>query len=72
MHDVEFSDDQIKDHAANTIAENKLIRVDSEYSSHLLKDSIADWKKGETSIDMIDTHYATSYGKRRLRKTTLV
>ena len=42
VHDVEFSDGQVKDHASNVIAENMLTRVDSEGFLLILINSMVD------------------------------
>ena len=43
--DVEFSDIQVKEHAANVTSENMLTRVDSECLLLELIYNVEDWKK---------------------------
>jgi hypothetical protein len=70
VYDVEFPDGQVKEYAANILAENMLSQVDNEGHSYLLMKEIIDWKKGPTAVSMNDKYLITPTGQRRLRKTT--
>jgi hypothetical protein len=70
VYDVEFPDGQVKEYAANILAENMLSQVDNEGHSYLLMKEIIDWKKGPTAVSMDDKYLITPTGQRRLRKTT--
>ena len=68
VHDIELSDGREKEYVANVIDGKILIRVDSKDFSLVLMESIAHWKKEETTIDMIDKRFVTSNYQTRLRK----
>ena len=70
IYDVEFPDGQVKEHAANVIAENMLCRVDEDGFSNALLESIISWKKDDSVVDKVDKHIVTGNGQRRLRKST--
>jgi hypothetical protein len=71
VYDVEFPDGQVKEYAANIIAENMLSQVDSEGYSTSLIQGILDYKKDEaTAVPKSDKWVVTSRGHRRLRKST--
>ena len=70
IYEVEFPDGQVKEYAANVIAENMLTQVDAEgYSTTMLK-NIIDCKKEENAVSKEDKYVITNTGQRRLRKTT--
>ena len=71
IYDVEFPDGQIKEYAANILAENMLSQVDSDGHSMLLMKGIIDHRKDAASaVPMNDKYLVTRTGQRRLRKTT--
>jgi hypothetical protein len=71
VYDVDFPDGQVKEYAANIIAENMLSQVDSEGYSTSLIQGILDYKKDEaTAVPKSDKWVVTSRGHRRLRKFT--
>jgi hypothetical protein len=72
VYEVEFPDGQVKEYAANVIAENMLTQVDSDgYSTTILK-AIIDYRKDEAvAVPKADRHVYTSSGQKRLRKTTV-
>ena len=47
IYDVEFPDDQVKEYAANIIAENMLTQVDSDDISTTLMETIVDHQRDE-------------------------
>eukprot|EP00957_Ditylum_brightwellii_P063583 4826828-Ditylum_brightwellii.AAC.1 len=47
IYDVEFPDGQVREYAANLIAENMLTQVDSDGYTKTLMESIVDYKKDE-------------------------
>lgn len=65
IYDVELPDGQVKEHAANVIAENMLHRVDEDGFSNTLLESIASWKKDDSAVDKVDKHIVTGDGQRR-------
>ena len=69
--EVEFPDGQVKEHAANIIAENMLSQVDAEGFSKLLFDNTVDCEKSDAAVDKADRHLHTKMGKRRLKQTTV-
>ena len=68
--DVEFPDGQVKEHAANVIAENMLSRVDEDGFSNVMLESIVSWKKDDSAVDKADKHAVTGNGQRILRKSS--
>ena len=73
MHEVEFPDGQLKEHAANVlIAENMLTQVDSDGFSLTMMEAIIDHRKDETvAAPMADKCLMTPSGQKRLRKTAV-
>ena len=70
LHDVKFSDGQVKEHSSNLIVENILTRVDSDRFSLTLLEVITDQHEDNTAVDISDKHVMTSKRRRRLRITT--
>ena len=70
VYDVEFPDGEVKEYAANTIAENLFEQVDSEGFTLSVFDGIIDYAKDEDAIDKKDFYLVTKSGRRRQRKTT--
>ena len=70
MYDVEFPDGEVKEYAANVIAENMLGQVDNEGLTITLLDAILDSKKDKHAVAKEDQYAITTRGGRRLRKTT--
>ena len=71
IYEVEFPDGQIKEYAANVIADNILRQVDHEGYSTTLMAGIIDYKKDESvAIPKSDKWVVTKRGGRRLRKST--
>ena len=69
--EVEFPDGQVKEHAANLIAENMLSQVDHEGYSTTLMAGIVDYHKDEaTAVPKDEKWVVTSRGQRRLRRST--
>ena len=72
VYEVEFPDGEVKEYAANVIAENVLSQVDSEGFTLRLMEGIIDHHKDEaTAVSKADKYVVTSRGQRRLRKTTV-
>ena len=71
IYDVELPDGQLKEYAANVIAENMLTQVDSDgYSTTMMK-GIVDFSKDEAvAVPKSEGMISTKRGHRRLRKTT--
>jgi hypothetical protein len=72
IYEVEFPDGQIKEYAANVIAENMLTQVDSDGFSLMMMEAITDYRKDEaTAINKTDKYLTTPSGQKRMRKTTI-
>jgi hypothetical protein len=71
IYEVEFPDGQMKEYAANIIAENMLTQVDSEGYSTTLMEGIIDYSK-DTAVEVTksDMYVVTGRGQKRPRKTT--
>ena len=73
IYDVEFPDGQVKEYAANIIAENMLTQVDSDGMSTTLMEAIVDHRRDEEkALQQDDKYVQTKNGRRHLRKTTKV
>ena len=70
IYDVEFPDGQIKEYAANVIAENILSQVDDEGFGHTLLSSIVDYKKDITAVPMAEKYISINKRQPKLCKTT--
>ena len=70
MYEVEFPDGDIKEYAANVIAENMYSQVDGDGHQAQIMDSLVDYRKDNTAIDKADMYIHTKSGQRRLRNTT--
>jgi hypothetical protein len=71
VYEVEFPDGELKEYAANILAENMLSQVDSEGHNTLLMRNIIDYKKDDaTAVPMKDKYLVARSGQKRLRKTT--
>ena len=71
IYDVEFPDGQVKEYAANIIAENMLTQVDSDGMSTTLMEAIVDHRRDdEKALQHHDKYVQTKNGRRHLRKTT--
>ncbi len=72
IYEVEFYDGQVKECAANVIAENMLTQVDSDGFSLTMLEAITDYRKDEAvAVPKKDKYLTTPSGQRRLRKTTV-
>ena len=70
--DVEFPDGQVKEYAANIIAENMLTQVDSDCMSTALMEAIVDHRRDdEKALQHHDKYVQTKNGRRHLRKTMM-
>jgi hypothetical protein len=71
IYEVEFPDGQVKEYAANLIAENMLTQVDSDGYSITMMDGIVDYKRDNAvTIAESDMHMITLRGQKRMRKMT--
>ena len=59
VYDVQFPDGQIKEYAANVIAENMYNQVDPDGHNVNLLDSIINYRKDDTAVDR-DKMYITT------------
>ena len=67
---MEFPDGQVKEYAANIIAENMLTQVDSDGMSATLMEAIVDLRKDDKkALQHHDNYVQTKNGRRHLRKT---
>jgi hypothetical protein len=72
IYEVEFPDGQIKEYAANMIAENMLTQVDADGYSLTMMNAIIDYRKNEdVAIEKADMYVVTRQGRKRPRKTTV-
>ena len=62
IYDVEFPDGQVKEYAANIIAENMLTQVDPEGYSTTLFDGIIDFKKEPSAVPKTERYLVTKRG----------
>ena len=63
IYEVEFPDGQVKDYAANVIAENMLTQVDSDGFTLTMMDSIIDYERDDAVvIPKSDAHVVTQSG----------
>ena len=71
VYEVDFPYGELKEYAANVIAENMLSQVDEEGFSLTMMEAIVDFKKDESvAIPKDDKYLITHRGQQRLRKTT--
>ena len=70
VYDVQFPDGEIKEYAANVIAENMYNQVDAD--GHNSKDlvRIIDYRKDDTAVERSKMHITTKSGNKRIRMTT--
>jgi hypothetical protein len=72
IYDVEFPNGDIKEHAANIIAENMLTQIDLDGYSLTMMKGIIDYKRDDAVAVMKSVMYAvTRKGQKKLRKTTV-
>jgi hypothetical protein len=71
VYEVDFPDGELKEYAANILAENMLSQVDHEGHNKILMRDIIDYKRDEAmAVPIEDKYLTTRSGQRRLRKTT--
>ena len=70
VYDVEFGDGEVKEHAADIIAENLLNQVDDEGFTITHLKAVVDYRKDETALDESTAYAFTKRGGKRMRKTT--
>ena len=72
IYEVEFPDGQVKDYAANVIAENMLTQVDSDRFTVTMIDGIIDYKRhGTIAIPKSDAYVVTQHGRKGHPRTTV-
>ena len=72
IYDVEFPDGQVKDYAANVIAENMLTQVDSDGFALTMMDGIIDYERDNAvAIPKSDAYVVTRRGRKRHQRTTV-
>jgi hypothetical protein len=72
IYEVEFPDGQLKEYAANVIAENMLSQVDSDgYSLSMMKAITGYRKDAPVAMPKTDKYLTTPSGQKRIRKTTV-
>ena len=69
IYDVKFPDGEVKEYAANVIAQNMYSQVDENGKSSLLLDSILDHAKNASAVPIENKYVVTRSGHKRLRKT---
>ena len=71
-YEVEFPDGQVKDYAANVIAENMLTQVNSDGFTLTMMDGIINCEKDDAIvIPKSDAYVVTRRGRKRHRRTTV-
>ena len=65
IYEVELPDGQVKEYAANVLADNMFSQIDSEGYSTTLLDGIIDFKKDETAVAKADRFLVTKRGRRK-------
>ena len=71
LYDVEFPDGQVREYAANVIAENILTQVNSDGFTLTMMKGIVDYKMDPAvAIPKDEKYLITKSGRRQLRKTT--
>ena len=68
--EVKLLDGDIKDYSANVIAENMFTQVDANGHTNTLIESIIDYKKGGSAVDLEDLYSTMNSVQRRMRQTT--
>ena len=74
IYEVEFPSGQLKEYAANVIAENMLTQVDSDgFSLTIMLEGVIDYRKDESqTISKTDKCLTTTSGpQKQIRKTTV-
>ena len=71
IYDVGFPDGEIREYAANVIAQNIYFTLDENGFSKLMLDCILEHSKDDTAVSKADKYLVTKKGHRRLRKTTI-
>jgi hypothetical protein len=72
IYEVEFPDGQLKEYAANIIAENMLTQVDSDGYSLMMMEAITDHRKDDTiAVPKTDKYLTTPSRQKRMRTTTV-
>ena len=68
--EVEFPDGQVREHAANIIAENMLTQVDSKGCSLTVMDGIVDYQRDDSAaVPKSDQCMVTKWGQRCMIKS---
>ena len=70
LYEFEFPDGQVKEYAANVIAQNILDQCDSEGYKTAIFDSIIDYKKTDAATLMENKFITTKSGQQHIVKTT--
>ena len=72
LYEVEFSDGQVREYTAKTIAESMLVQVDSEGVRTIMMEGIVDYQKNDAvAVQKQDQYVYNKNGRRRMRKTTM-
>ena len=69
-YDVEFPDGEIREYAANIIAENMLSQVDNEGYTLQHLSQIVDASSDDSAVSKSALYCTTKRGNRRMRHTT--
>ena len=72
VYEIEFADGQIKEYAANIIAENMLTQVDADGYTTIMMKGIIDFRKDYAiAVPKSDKYVITRRGRKKLRTTTI-
>jgi hypothetical protein len=69
-YDVQLPDGDVKEYAANIIAENLLNQIDDEGFSTTMVESVVDHRKTDAAVNKDDMYTVSHNGTKRIRQTT--
>jgi hypothetical protein len=69
-YDVRFPDGDVKEYAANIIAENLLNQIDDKGFSTTMVESVVDHRKTDAAVAPADMYTISHNGTKRIRQTT--
>lgn len=71
MHDVRFPNGDVKEYAANVIAENLMSQIDDEGFSLTKLKAIVDHRTDDDAITKDKMYTVNKFGRKRMRQTTV-
>ena len=70
IYDVEFPNGEVREYAANLIAQNMYSQIDSEGHSYSILDTVLDYATDDSAVPMSQKYITTRSGQKRLCQTT--